>query len=95
MSRIDEIHGDFPDGFGQSKMKRAQSTMAGLQDLGGEEMVDFAREEVRKSVRARWKRVRTSVLMMAPMMKGLSDQDHARILEGDEDEAAEEHATIP
>lgn len=33
--------------------------------------------------------------MMARMMKGLSDQDHARILEGDEDEAAEEHATIP
>lgn len=95
LSRIDEIHGDFPDGFGQSKMKRAQSTMAGLQDLGGEEMVDFAREEVRKSVRARWKRVRTSVLMMARMMKGLSDHDHARILEGDEDEAAEEHATIP
>eukprot|EP00435_Cladocopium_sp_Y103_P038730 s21_g10.t1 len=71
----------------KSPVELNQRSLGG-RDLGGEEMVDFAREEVRKSVRARWKRVRTSVLMMARMMKGLSDQDHARLL-GEEEDAQE------
>eukprot|EP00434_Breviolum_minutum_P012957 symbB.v1.2.011423.t1/scaffold761.1/size164655/8 len=84
MDRIDEIHMEFPDCFGQSKMKRAASTMANIQDLGGEEMVDFASEEVRKVVKQRWARVRTSVMMMARMMKSLPDDQHAKLLGNDE-----------
>ncbi|CAK9008301.1 unnamed protein product [Durusdinium trenchii] len=80
LARIDEIHGDFPECFTQSKMKRMASTIANIQDVTGEEMVDFANEEVRKVVKARWKRVRSSLMLMARMMKSLPEEDHAKVL---------------
>eukprot|EP00913_Durusdinium_trenchii_P033655 g31505.t1 len=91
LARIDEIHGDFPECFTQSKMKRMASTIANIQDQSRtaewgvgfakpDEMVDFANEEVRKVVKARWKRVRSSLMLMARMMKSLPEEDHAKVL---------------
>mmetsp|Transcript_44833 Transcript_44833/g.104700 ORF Transcript_44833/g.104700 Transcript_44833/m.104700 type:complete len:828 (-) Transcript_44833:166-2649(-) len=83
LKRIDEIHLEFPDGFSASAMKRAGSTVANLQDFTGEEMADFAREEVRKVVKARWKRIRESLLMLARIMAEMDDEEHAKMLGGD------------
>jgi len=87
LKRIDEIHAEFPDGFSVSRMKRVGSTVASMQDFTGEEMADFAREEVRKVVKARWKRIRSSLMMLARMMAEMDDEEHARMLGGDEADA--------
>ncbi|CAJ1407662.1 unnamed protein product [Effrenium voratum] len=75
--KIDEIHADFPDGFAQpNRLKRINSTIANFQDLAGDEMVDFAQAEVRNIIRERWKRIRSSLMMLARMMKDMDDEEH-------------------
>ena len=37
-------------------LRRMASTIANIQDFTGEEMADFAEEQVRKVVKARWRR---------------------------------------
>eukprot|EP00931_Biecheleriopsis_adriatica_P075031 TRINITY_DN48994_c0_g1_i1.p1 TRINITY_DN48994_c0_g1~~TRINITY_DN48994_c0_g1_i1.p1 ORF type:complete len:817 (-),score=184.81 TRINITY_DN48994_c0_g1_i1:32-2482(-) len=79
LSKIDEVHEDCPDGFQVVNLgsDRRVSVMTSFQDLTGEEMADFVRNEVRKVERARWAKIRAALLFSA-RTEALRQKENAR-----------------
>ncbi|CAE8641814.1 unnamed protein product [Polarella glacialis] len=72
LDKIDEIHEELPDGFkvkNNTSGKLRGSIMASAQDLTGEELVDFAKNEVRKVAKARWAKTRQALITLGRMVK--------------------------
>lgn len=67
---IDRLHDNYPAGFfttvSRGSLNRS-STMAAALDFNKEEMANFAGNEVRKVVKARWRRARNNIILIARM----------------------------